>query len=178
MKLSSERSLTEMKPVLLDKTVSGENTVYWVFSQLGGKWENLTVIAPGNYGDEYTKTFGHYHGTEVPEKYQVASGLGVLVLQTRNLDKILAIEMRTGDEIVITPQWGHAFVNIGTDPLMLLDDWRSGHSTYDYEQIEKMEGMAVYVVGDNVEHRLFPNPKYNLNSKPKWVSLAEFVKGI
>jgi len=150
--------------------------VYWVFSRLGGKWENLTIISSNKYGDEYAKTFGHYHGAEVPEKYHVASGQGVVVLQTRNQDQVFAIKMQTGDEIVITPEWGHAFVNVGTDPLMLFDDWRSGHTSHDYEQIGKMAGMSVYVVGDNVEHRLVPNPKYNLKSKPKWVSLADFTQ--
>jgi len=40
----------------------GPDFAYWVFSGIASKvWENMTVISPGTYGQEFVKTFGHYH---------------------------------------------------------------------------------------------------------------------
>ena len=57
--------------------------VYWVFSGISNEWENMTVISPGLCGDEFPKTYGHYHNTEVTEKYKLLSGQGILLMQRR-----------------------------------------------------------------------------------------------
>ena len=186
MLLKSTRSLKEMVPVLYDKgmgtDVSGD--VYWVFSNISSEWENMTVISPGLYSNEFPKTYGHYHNTEVTEKYKLLSGQGILLMQKRRfvdddwslneLEKIYFVEFMPGDEIDITPEWGHSWSNIGKEPLVTLDNWKEGHTPGDYEPIEKMGGMGYYLVKNNGGAEFVPNSKYKDLPKPEWISAKDF----
>jgi oxalate decarboxylase/phosphoglucose isomerase-like protein (cupin superfamily) len=186
MLLKSTRSLKEMVPVLYDKSmgtdVSGD--VYWVFSGISNEWENMTVISPGLYGNEFPKTYGHYHNTDVIEKYKLLSGQGILLMQKRKfvdddwsldeLEKIYFVEFLPGDEIDITPEWGHSWSNIGREPLVTLDNWKEGHTPGDYEPIERMGGMGYYLIRNNGGAEFVPNSKYKDLPKPEWVSAKEF----
>jgi len=83
VKLSLIRDLKSLRLVLKDPEAVGPDPAYWVFSEIGGLWNNITLIAPGNYNGEFPKTFGHYHETHVNEKIHVIEGKGVMLLQKR-----------------------------------------------------------------------------------------------
>lgn len=186
MKLGSIRELSGLKPVLKDPNSSGPDPVYWVFSDSSeGKWANVTVIAPGRIGDEYPKTFGHYHGTDIDEIYHLIEGEGVLLLQKKFLDEggnwikdkvseVVLIKAKPGDEILITPEWGHSWSNIGDGPLISFDDWRAGHSPTDYTDIESLKGLSYYLVEENGEVKIVANTSYKELPEPKWMSAKEF----
>ncbi len=186
MKLGSIRQLSGNRPVLKDTEALGPDPVYWVFSQVEDeKWHNVTIIAPGYYSGEYPKTFGHYHGAAVNEVYRLVSGEGVLVMQKKHLDQngqhilevvdeVYLIKAKPGDEILITPEWGHSWSNIGRLPLISFDNWTHGHSPSDYEPIEALQGMAYYLVEENGHPAPVPNPKYHNLPEPKWVTTEEF----
>lgn len=187
MKLAASRSLLEeMKVVFLhNPEMTGPNPVYQVFTDLNDHfWVNKTVISPGRLGDEYTLTFGHYHGVDVPEKYYVAQGKGVLQLQKKHIgnnvwmpevvDEALLIKAETGDEVVITPEYGHSWSNVGKNELVLFDNWSSPHCPTDYEAIEKLHGLAYYLIEDNGETKTVPNPNYRNLPEPKWLTTGEF----
>lgn len=207
MKLSSARSLEGLKHVLKDPTSLGpdlfesepegsslrvERPVYWVFSEVVDPepvegWANVTVIAPGKLGQEYPKTFGHYHPDDAPDEiYHLIEGEGVLILQKKYIDEVgqwqqdkvaevVLIKARAGDEIVIKKEYGHSWSNIGDGPLISFDNWRSGHTTADYEVIEKMQGMAYYLIEEGGETKAIPNPNYTNLPEPKWVTAEEFL---
>lgn len=192
MKLSSVRSLNEIKYVLKDILSSGPDPVYWVFSDMPGEWVNMTVISPGCFTsvdgvEEYPKTFGHYHGSTEDETYRLELGTGILLLQRKHLednqwipgkvDEVLLIKAKPGDEIKITSQWGHSWSNIGQQPLVSFDNWRSGHSPSDYEEIEKLQGMAYYFVSDQGEVKAVANPRYQDLPQPVWLTAEEFAMG-
>lgn len=186
MKLVASRSLlSEMKVVFLhNPEMTGPDPVYRVFTELGDHfWINKTVITPGKLGDEYTLTFGHYHGIDVPEKYYVAQGQGVLQLQKKHLegdrwifdvvDEVLLVRAAAGDEVVITPEYGHSWSNVGQDELILFDNWSTPHSPADYENIEKLHGLAYYLIGGNGEVKVVPNPNYRNLPGARWITAAE-----
>ena len=189
MLLKSTRPLKEMVSVLADpnlKEHNPESVVYWVFSEVSKLWENMTVISPGSYSGEFPKTFGHYHSTNVTERYKLLSGRGILLLQKRRFDdddwiideleKIYFVELVPGDEIDITQEWGHSWSNIGNEPLVTLDNWREGHTPGDYEPIEKMGGMGYFLMQNNGGAEFKPNPKYNNIPNPEWITLEDFKK--
>lgn len=186
MKLGSTRELSSIKSVLKDPESVGPDSVYWVFSEVSeDRWVNITVITSGNYNGEYPKTFGHYHPEDaVDETYHLIEGEGVLVLQKKHfengewipeiVEEVILIKAKKGDEIIITPLWGHSWSNIGKGPLISFDDWRSGHTRADYEVVEKLQGLAYYLIEENGEIKAAPNPKYKNLPEPVWMSAEEF----
>lgn len=187
MKLASRRNLAELQAVLKDPPAAGPDPVYWVFSDITEeRWENLTVIAEGRIAAEYPKTFGHYHSQPVGEVYHVVAGEGILVLQKKFLEgerwiaekvsEVILIKAQPGDQIVITPEWGHGWSNIGDLPLLLFDDWRAGHSPRDYEVVKKLHGLAYYLVDHNSQPTAEPNPHYIDLPEPRWLTAEEFKK--
>lgn len=164
----------------------GPDPVYWVFTEATeDRWANVTIIAWGNYGGELPKTFGHYHpDNAVDETYHLIEGEGVLQMQKKHfesgqldpkrVDEVYLIKARPGDEVVIKNIWGHSWTNTGKLPLISFDDWRSGHTPSDYEPIERVKGMAYYLVEENGVVKAIPNPNYKDLPEPKWVSAEEF----
>lgn len=188
MKLSSTRPLLEMQPVLMDQSAVGNEQVYWVLNQIGHpKWENMTIISPGNYSGEFPKTFGHYHGVGILETYYLLSGNGVLMLQKKHfdangvwipemVDEVFLVTVQPGEEIVIAPEYGHSWSNVGDTPLVSMDDWRAGHQPSDYAPMKNLQGLAYYLVEDNGKIKTIPNPKYQNLPEPTWVTVQEFRK--
>ncbi len=176
MKLVSSRSLiSEMRVVLCDPAVAGPDPVYQVFTDLGDHfWINKTVISAGRLGKEFPKTFGHYHGVNVNEKYYVAQGSGVLVLHKKSADKVFLIKAGVGDEVIITPEYGHSWSNVGNSELVLFDNWSTPHSPADYEQIEKLHGMAYYIIEEDGVLKTIPNSNYKDLPGPIWLTAEEY----
>ncbi len=191
MRIGSIRQLEDLKSVLKNPGVSGPDPAYWVFYELAGdeKWANLTVITPGSYGGEFPKTYGHYHAVDTPpEIYHLVEGEGVLLMQEKKMDgenwvedeveKVYLIKAKPGDEVVITPEWGHSWSNTGIYPLLSFDNWRSGHTPADYEVIERLQGMAYYLISENGEVKAVPNPSYKNLPEPEWVTADGFRERI
>lgn len=188
MKLGSTRILEALRPVLKDPASLGLDPVYWVFSEVTPEgWANVTVIAPGKLGQEYPKTFGHYHPDDAPDEiYHLIEGEGVLILQKKYIDEagqwqqdrvaeVVLIKASSGDEIVIKKEYGHSWSNIGDGPLISFDNWRSGHTSADYEVIERLHGMAYYLIEEGGEIKATPNPNYTNLPEPTWTIVEEFA---
>lgn len=185
MRISSIRELAALKPVLKDPSSSGPDPVYWVFGEISEeKWANMTITTAGRFNGEYPKMFGHYHGVDVNETYRLISGEGVFYLQKKHyengqwipemVDEVYLIKAKPGDEITITAEYGHHWSNIGNEPLVTFDDWRSGHKPTDYSDVEKLRGMAYYLVEENGEIKTKPNPNYKNSPEPMWITSKEF----
>lgn len=175
MVLSFSRTLAEMKEVLKDPEATGPDPVYEVFTDLGDHfWINKTVIAAGRYGKEYPKTFGHYHNQNVDEVYFVADGQGVLELQNRDSSEVFLVRAKTGDQLIIHPEYGHSWSNIGTKPLVLFDNWATAHSPTDYANIEKLAGMAYYLVEKDGQVDVVADKNYPKMPPALWLTAKEF----
>lgn len=186
MRVSAIRDLAGMKPVLMEPSATGPDPVYWVFNDISHKkdWVNLTLLASGRLGSEYPKTFGHYHSSPVPEIYHRIHGEGILILQKKHfegetwvperVDEVLIISAKHGDELTITPEYGHSWSNTGDLPLILYDTWNAGHQSTDYAMIEKLHGLAYYLVESENNPKAVPNPNYTNLPEPTWMTVEEF----
>ena len=175
------RTLEDLKPVLQDQNSQGPSPVYSVEPAKVESWVNKTTIQPGKIGEEYTKTFGHYHTAKAePELYRVESGEGILVLQKKHIevgewipekvDQVLLIRAKAGDQILITPEYGHSWSNVGSSPLVLLDNWAYNHSDEDYAFIAKHRGMAYYLTDNGEAPTPVRNENYVDTPEPIWAT--------
>src|SRR3989338_10765328 len=77
------RTHEKMKEVLMNPEAAGPAIHYYMIR--GGKDKrNITVWETGTVGDEYIKTYGHYHVGKLDETYWIAQGEGIVLLQTRS----------------------------------------------------------------------------------------------
>jgi glucose-6-phosphate isomerase, archaeal len=181
MKPFAERTHEKMKDPLMDPSAPGPEVYYYMIR--GGKdKKNVTVWEAGTVGNEYIKTYGHYHVGQLDETYWVLQGQGIVLLQTRKQDaqgKALNDEIETfralcvkeGDSVFIPSGTGHLAVNIGTTWLVCADDSPvnfeekdpvslPGHA--DYEAVKKMQGFAYYVIEEKGKPKLVRNLRYKV----------------
>lgn len=186
MRINSVRDLEGLRPVLMEENSTGPVAVYWVFSEVSDQWENLTIITPGKYSQEFPKTYGHYHNSKEPEIYHLVQGEGLLLLQKQHddrgvfipeqIDEVIILTVKPGEEVKITQEYGHSWTNLGNTPLISYDNWKSGHTPADYTPIERLHGMAYYIIEENKKPKAIPNPNYQNLPEPQWLSVQEFNK--
>ncbi len=120
---------------------------------LGGVGLATTYLMPGQVGDEYILTRGHYHINEDrPELEVTISGEGYLVLMDR--DRNTHIEAMTpGSVHPVGLGIAHRVANTGTEPLVFVSYWAS-ETGHDYATIREhgfsgrvrnLEGVPVLV---------------------------------
>jgi glucose-6-phosphate isomerase len=116
----------------------------------------LTVLHPGQVGDEYYMTKGHFHvATDTAEVYLGLEGEGYLLMQTEKGD-VQALEMERGTIAYVPPGWAHRTVNTGRDPFVFFAVWPA-HAGHDYGTIEE-SGFVKLVVERDGQPRVVPNP--------------------
>ncbi|MCG2686011.1 hypothetical protein L6258_01415 [Candidatus Parcubacteria bacterium] len=145
------RTLAELKEVLQNPQASGPEEVYFM---LRGQ-PNITVLVPGKIGEEFTKTYGHYHKHGGAETYQILFGRGLLLLQKKGaddeeLEDICLREVGARDTIEVPKGYGHVMINVGSTFLVTADNAPTNAETSqnDYEPIKKLRGFSYYIVDD------------------------------
>ncbi len=173
------RTQQMMKEVLMDESASGPEVHYHMIR--GGKdLRNITIWETGRVGQEYIKTYGHYHVGNIDETYWILYGEGITIAQRRavgpdgkplddEIDEIKIVKVASGNAVYMPRGWAHAGVNIGNTFFATADDSPvnfedvdpsslPGHA--DYEPIKRMRGMAYYIVEENGQPTLVKNPAY------------------
>ena len=169
------REHEKMQEVLKNPEAEGPHVHYYMIRG-GSDMRNVTVWEPGKVGDEYIKTYGHYHIGQLDETYWLLYGKGV-VLQQKLVDESVAdevaefkaIPIESGESCYMPPGYGHLVANIGETYMVTADDSpvnfgnaneasMPGHA--DYEMVKKMRGFAYYVVERNGAPALIKNPTY------------------
>lgn len=162
------RTIQDLKNVLKDKeSINGrEDAAYYM---LRGN-PNITIILQGLMGDEFIKTYGHYHKDNREENYQVLFGDVIFILQRMKDDNpqevldIKTIRLTKDDKVKIPKNYGHCVVNVGSTPAVLIDDAPANaeNEINDYEKIKIMCGFAIYIVQKNgkIEFERNKNYKY------------------
>ena len=167
-----------MLEVLKNQDAPGPNVHYYMIRG-GSDMRNVTVWEPGRIGDEYIKTYGHYHIGQLDETYWFLLGNGVAlqqklvevdgVPQPDRVAEFKAIKVGGGDSLYMPPGYGHLVANTGMTYLVTADDSpvdfgdkdpvsMPGHA--DYEMVKKMRGFAYYVVEKDGAPALVKNQLY------------------
>jgi len=126
------RRLFDMKEVIYDQSWLAEAEdfdLYYMYRDLflsRGDAEKLqeqslrydiTIIPPHMLGREYVKTAGHYHppvsegSVTYPELYEVLEGEALYLLQSQDLNDVVAINATAGDKVLVPPNYGHVTIN-------------------------------------------------------------------
>jgi oxalate decarboxylase/phosphoglucose isomerase-like protein (cupin superfamily) len=170
----SVRTHEDMRDVLMDPDATGPE-VHYTMLRGGEENGNITAWKPGRVGEEYIKTFGHYHTWDFPETYRIMSGEGIALMQKRalvdgkpaddSIEDFRVIKVKAGDTLEVPIGYGHILANTGEDALVTTDNSPSNDPTRphaDYEPIRRMHGFAYYLVERDGAPALIKNPRYRL----------------
>lgn len=107
-----------------------------------------TILYPGQVGDEYYMTRGHFHKRQDRGEFMLTlAGEGALILMDRAGETTLEA-LSPGTTVHIEGTHAHRVANTGTEPLVFIVTWMSdcGH---DYETIRKHGFAGRLVKRDN-----------------------------
>ncbi len=96
---------------------------------VGGLFWGATILEPGQVGDEYFMTHGHFHSLrDRAEIYATVSGSGTLLLMSED-GETTSQTMTPGTVHYIPGRTAHRVANTGEEPLVFLASWPSdaGH---------------------------------------------------
>ncbi len=173
------RTHKEMIDVLMDPKAIDPDVHYFMIRG-GSEKKNITVWQSGLVGEEYIKTYGHYHVDDFIETYEILYGEGILLLQAEKkntqgelvgdeVEYVKAIFVKKGSMIAIPAYAGHLLVNTGDSWLITIDDspvnfdknkeaaWPT-HA--DYSLVKKMHGFAYYIIKKDGKPAFVKNPNY------------------
>jgi oxalate decarboxylase/phosphoglucose isomerase-like protein (cupin superfamily) len=193
MFLSITRTRKDLSEILYNPQANGSDPVYLVFSQItDGPWENITITSHGLLDKEYPKTYGHYHSHDSsPETFKVLFGNASFLLQEKYFEKsgpntgvwiknkvkrVITVKVEKDEIITVMPNWAHSCSNLGSGPLVTLDDWKGGHTSLDYQVIKEQKGFAYYLIEENGKFSFVKNPNYVDLPRPLVMTAIEFAK--
>ena len=120
----------------------------------GGLFFGITKIQPGQIGNEYYMTRGHFHAiSNRGEFYWGIKGHGKLILMSRSRHTWTA-DMHPGSLCYIPAHTAHRVANTGTDELSFGACWPSD-AGYNYEEIAQ-HGFSARLLNINGEPQLIP----------------------
>lgn len=159
------RTRVELKDVLMDPKSPGVKDPYFVIRGEGG--QNVTILTPGLNGDEYNKTYGHFHNYVGIEIYHVVYGQGVLMMQRNDeageAKEVKIVSLRPGMNVEIPNGYGHALYNVGKTYLVVIDNSPNTPNAHNFESVKEKHGLAYYIVDKRGEVGFEPNPHYKLH---------------
>lgn len=184
------RTHEKMKEVLLHPELPGPLIHYYMIRG-GSDMRNVTVWEPGKVGDEYIKSYGHYHIGALDETYWILLGEGIAlqqklvevdgVPQADRVESFKVIPVKAGESVYMPPGHGHLAINTGAKYFVTADDSpvdfgennavsMPGHA--DYEMVKKMRGFAYYVIERDGKPALVKNPLYKEVQKTEFGGLS------
>ena len=159
------RYLRDLKKVLLyPESIENNDPAYYMYRDLFYSLRDreiirennlrfdITIIPPRTVGREYIKTLGHYHplaekNLSYPEIYEVISGEAVFLIQREDSGSVidvLAISARSGDKVIIPPNFGHVTINSSRNVLKM-SNWVSRNFSSVYEPYLSRKGACYYL---------------------------------
>lgn len=160
------RTVSEMAEVLLDpKKATPDGPAYHMYRDVflwGALRYDVTIIPPRMYGDEYAKTYGHYHseakkGLTFPELYQILSGEGMFIMQfPQKNDRYdcIFVKCKKGDIVFIPPNYGHVLINLSTASTLVSCNIVSNSFSADYSGYKEDHGAAYFYTKDGLTQNM------------------------
>lgn len=187
------RTYEEAKPVYLEKGLENRDLYYmyryfegrddgWVFEKNHAEYD-ITVINPGKIGPEMIKTVGHYHAAvpntniTYPEVYEVLEGEITYLLQTepnkKNEVDVIIVEAKTGDKVIVPPNYGHVSINRGNVTAVSSNIQRRDlPANANYDAFKEKNGAALYYDGkewtENYNYIIRSKKIVTPKEKPDW----------
>ncbi len=175
-----QRMVNDLKPVLYDQSLIGDFVVYDVERNIDikdGLRKDLTTIYPLLLGNEFPKTFGHYHQSNNPELYEVIEGQALFLCQKHSgnyleIDEAYLIKAESGDSIIVLPGFSMTTINYGQSNV-LMSNWVNNEIKNEYQLFSELQGACYYVLkGENSSFKFLKNNKYKkvpelIQLKPK-----------
>jgi glucose-6-phosphate isomerase len=184
-----KRILDEIRPVLLDKSISEPNILYYMYRDVKctenvevikrwGLRYDISIFFPYKLGKEYMKTSGHYHPyvcdnrlISFPEVYEVIHGEALFLLQKPNnvwgdkgevqIEDAIALIVKQGQKVIMPPNYGHIAINRSTKEPLVTSNWVAAAFSSTYWSIERHKGGAYYfIAGEDGKTVTKPNDCY------------------
>jgi glucose-6-phosphate isomerase len=165
-----ERFLSKIKDMFLDVDAAdaylaeqGDIKVYEVYEktipQRDGEIQFCSSIThPGQIGDEYFMTKGHFHARrDAAEIYYCLRGRGYMMMELENGEYVME-EMSPGRTVYVPAFYAHRSINVGDEALISLAVY-PGNAGHDYGSIETA-GFKHLVVEKNGKPDVIVNPLY------------------
>ena len=161
----STRPVSEMAEVLMDPKRTGpEGVAYSMYREVYSSPPlryDITVIPPRMFGEEFVKTYGHYHpkatgSLTYPELYQILSGEGIFIMQSPHRDDsvdCMIVKCSKGDIVFVPPNYGHVLVNPSSTTLVSSNVVSNSFSS-DYSEYKASRGAAYYYTKDGFTQNL------------------------
>ncbi|MBU1998486.1 MAG: hypothetical protein KKE64_03210, partial [Candidatus Omnitrophica bacterium] len=185
----------------------GQQGPYWNDQEL---WETIkasnlrpdvTVLPAGTIPafingtryEEYIRTEGHHHKTNLPEVYENNFGQNIFLLfKVRHpkpeedsainetgyeeVEDVMAVFAKPGDHVLFPPGYQHITINIGNTPFVMTD-WVSTNAESSFKYIKLHNGAPYWVVkGKDGRPEFIPNPRYK--GKVPAIRLVKLVNEI
>lgn len=154
----------ELEDVLMDPKDTGVKEPYFIIREIG---QNITIIVPGKNGDEYNKTYGHFHIYMGVEIYNCLYGQGLLIMQRNDEEgeakEFKVVTLHSGKQVEVPSGYGHCIVNIGKSFLVMLDNSPDFEKSHNYETVKIKKGFAYYVIEKKGEISFEHNPNYHVH---------------
>ena len=96
----------------------------------------------------------------------------------KQVDEVILVIVSSFDEVLIKPEYGHSWSNVGETPFISFDNWHVGHLPTDYEAIEKLHGMAYFLLDEDGKIRTVPNSNYVDLPQPVWLTPQQYRQQI
>ena len=166
-----KRTLSAMKGQYWDQVACShllakeDSLLYEVYEvkrpELAGELlHGISIVHPGQVGDEYFMTKGHFHTVlDTAEVYSCQKGRGVMVMETPEGD--WAVEpLYPGCVLYVPPRWAHRSVNTSPDEDLVTFFVYPGNAGHDYGTIEE-QGFRKLVVERNGQPTIIDNPRWS-----------------
>ena len=166
---STKRLLSQMKGMYADeaaqeKMIAAGDPVVYEFYELGAPDNSgdlafgSSITYPGQVGDEYFMTKGHFHTIlDTAEIYYVLSGEGIILIENPEGDWDY-FSLSAGKTLYVPKRYAHRSINTGSVPLVTFYSFR-GDAGHDYGTIEE-KGYRKLVVNRNGKPEIIDNPKW------------------
>ncbi|HEX4156496.1 MAG TPA: glucose-6-phosphate isomerase family protein [Acidobacteriaceae bacterium] len=162
------RSLSAIRPSLLDPQSTGPDPVYAICMDVGRKRHaeelarrcllfGMVAFADGCLGKEPVRSQGHVHaraphsGWSPPELFEVWQGHAIVYMQEHSGDdpgRCFASSAEPGEHVIVPPGWPHFVVNADPRERMVFGALCDRQYGFEYDEVRARRGLAWFPLWD------------------------------
>jgi len=175
------RYLKDMKEVVYDKDFTKKYPnleLYYMYrgiDRIDDLRYDITIMPSQMLGEEFVKTKGHSHLSEMQELYTVLEGEAIFLMQKgkgKIIEDVVVIKAKKGEWVIVPPGYAHITINPSKKELKMAN-WVHERCKSFYEDIRKIQGACYYFTQSgwikNKNYKKIPPLRFEkpLKEKPK-----------